>query len=112
MRYFQSIQYSKISEVLAEAGSIASTLLLLSYIVIVVNSNLLETQSLEEIIKIYYPSYSEFTIKKSIIGNIQSVSYKGKSQNVETFRQYQKYLYEIAEKKLTILNQVYETSRL
>lgn len=32
-----SVVYTKISEILAEAGSIASTLLLLSYLVIILN---------------------------------------------------------------------------
>ncbi|CAD8157831.1 unnamed protein product [Paramecium octaurelia] len=112
LKYYQSIQYPKISEILADAGSIASTILLLSYFVILCNQSLLEKQSLNDIIQIYYPSYKDMQIKRTFYGSIKEVTYQGKSQDLEQFKQYQKELQDKAEKKLTILNQVYEISRL
>ncbi|CAD8045385.1 unnamed protein product [Paramecium sonneborni] len=112
LKYYQTIQYPKISEILADAGSIASTILLLSYFVILCNQTLLESQSLDDIISIYYPSYKELQIKKTFYGQIQEVIYKGKKQDLEQFKLYHKELKDKAEKKLTILNQVYEISRL
>ncbi|CAD8169711.1 unnamed protein product [Paramecium pentaurelia] len=112
LRYFQSIQYPKISEILADAGSIASTILLLSYFVVLCNQSLLEKQSLNDIISIYYPQYKDIQIKKTFYGQIKEVLYEGKQQDIEQFKEYQKDLQERADKKLSMLNQVYEISRL
>ncbi|CAK84361.1 unnamed protein product (macronuclear) [Paramecium tetraurelia] len=112
LRYLQSIQYPKISEILADAGSIGSTILLLSYFVILCNQSLMEKQSLDDIISIYYPQYKDLQIKQTFYGSIKEVIFEGKQQDLEQFKQYQKELQERAEKKLSMLNLVYEISRL
>ncbi|CAD8193642.1 unnamed protein product [Paramecium octaurelia] len=107
-----SVAYTKISEVLAEAGSIASTLLILSYVVIFLNQTQLEFEAINNVIQIYYPQFKNVKITKNIFGQIKKVEKNGKQLDLQAFKnQYQK-LCHISEIKLTISNQIYEISRL
>ncbi|CAD8212816.1 unnamed protein product [Paramecium pentaurelia] len=107
-----SVVYTKISEILAEAGSIASTLLLLSYLVIILNQSQLEFEAINHVIQMYYPEFKNVKITKNIFGYIKKVEKNGRQLDLQTFKhQYQK-LSQISEIKLTISNQIYEISRL
>ncbi|CAD8113081.1 unnamed protein product [Paramecium sonneborni] len=107
-----SVVYTKISGVLAEAGSIASSLLLLSYLVIILNQNQLEFEAINNVIQMYYPEFKNVKITKNIFGYIKKVEKNGKLLDLQAFKnQYQK-LSHVSEIKLTISNQIYEISRL
>ncbi|CAD8213718.1 unnamed protein product [Paramecium octaurelia] len=107
-----SVSYTKISEVLAEAGSIASTLLLLSYLVIVMNQSQLEFEAINNVIQMYYPDFKNIKITKNIFGNINKVEKNGRLLDLQSFKQQYQKLSHISEIKLTISNQIYEISRL
>ncbi|CAD8127640.1 unnamed protein product [Paramecium sonneborni] len=107
-----SVVYTKISEILAEAGSIASSLLLFSYLVIILNKSQLEFEAINNVIQMYYPEFKNIKITKNIFGDIKKVEQNGKQLDLQAFKnQYQK-LSHVSEMKLTISNQIYEISRL
>ncbi|CAD8092855.1 unnamed protein product [Paramecium sonneborni] len=106
------ISYPKISEVLADAGSIASTLLLLSYIVILMNQSYLQFEAVNHVIEMYYPQFKNFKIIKNVFGKIIRVENNGKIVNLNLFFPYYEKLRKIGEMKLTISNQIYEISRI
>ncbi|CAD8097798.1 unnamed protein product [Paramecium primaurelia] len=107
-----SVVYTKISEILAEAGSIASTLLLLSNLVIYFNKKQLEFETINNVIQIYYPEIKNIKITKNILGQIKKVEKNGKQLDLQSFNKYYQKLSHIGEIKLTIYNQIYEISRL
>ncbi|CAD8089094.1 unnamed protein product [Paramecium sonneborni] len=106
------ISYPKLNEILADAGSIASTLLLLSYIVIQMNQSQLQFEAVNHIISIYYPHFKNFKIIKNFLGKIIRVENNGKLINLNLFFPYYEKLKRIGEMKLSISNQIYEISRL
>ncbi|CAD8182502.1 unnamed protein product [Paramecium pentaurelia] len=106
------ITYPKISEILADAGSIASTLLLLSYIVILMNQSYMQFEAVNHIISMYYPEFKNVKIIKNIFGKIIRVESHGKLLNLNLFFPYYEKLKRIGEMKLTISNQIYEISRI
>ncbi|CAD8192237.1 unnamed protein product [Paramecium pentaurelia] len=108
----QIIIYPKLSEVLAEAGSIASTILLISYLVVILNENQLYQDAINQVISLYFPDFASIKIKKNIIGQIIQVERDGKLLDLNSFKlQYSK-LKRISEIKLSISNQIYELSRI
>ncbi|CAD8097800.1 unnamed protein product [Paramecium primaurelia] len=108
----QIIIYPKLSEVLAEAGSIASTILLISYLVIILNENQLYQDAINQVISLYFPDFASIKIKKNILGQIIQVERDGKLLDLNSFKiQYSK-LKRISEIKLSISNQIYEISRI
>ncbi|CAD8193644.1 unnamed protein product [Paramecium octaurelia] len=108
----QIIIYPKLSEVLAEAGSIASTLLLISYLVVILNETQLYQDAINHVISLYFPEFVQIKIKKNILGQIIQVERDGKLLDLNAFKtQYQK-LKRISQTKLSISNQIYELSRI
>ncbi|CAD8127639.1 unnamed protein product [Paramecium sonneborni] len=108
----QIIIYPKLSEILAEAGSIASTLLILSYLVIMLNESQLQQEAVNQVISMYFPDFTQIKIKKNIIGQIVQVEREGKLLDLNAFKiQYEK-LRRISQIKLSICNQIYELSRI
>ncbi|CAD8203765.1 unnamed protein product [Paramecium pentaurelia] len=108
----QTITYPKLSEVLAEAGSIASTIFLLSYLVVMINQKQLQFEAVNNVIGMYYPDFNQIKITKNIFGQIRKVQKNDRLLDLNTFKkQYQK-LVKIGETKLSISNQIYEISRI
>ncbi|CAD8126008.1 unnamed protein product [Paramecium sonneborni] len=108
----QTITYPKLSEVLAEAGSIASTLFLLSYLVVIINQKQLQFEAVNKVITMYYPEFNQIKITKNLFGQITKVKKNDRLLDLNIFKkQYQK-LVKIGETKLSISNQIYEISRI
>ena len=74
----QLIIYPKLGEILADVGSIMSTLMILKIIVIVVNSKLLEDTVLNKIISFYYPEITTLKFEKNVLGQPKRVLKNGK----------------------------------
>ncbi|KAM3131219.1 hypothetical protein pb186bvf_016677 [Paramecium bursaria] len=50
------VTYPKLGQILAEVGSISSTLLMIRYLIFKINEKLLEKRLIKRIVKIYYPN--------------------------------------------------------
>ncbi|CAK69415.1 unnamed protein product (macronuclear) [Paramecium tetraurelia] len=108
----QIIIYPKLSEVLAEAGSIASTLLLISYLVVILNESQLYQDAINYVISLHFPDFAQVKIKKNIFGQIIQVERDGKQLDLNAFKTQYSKLKRISQIKLSISNQIYELSRI
>ncbi|CAD8129845.1 unnamed protein product [Paramecium sonneborni] len=109
----QQIIYPKLGEILADVGSIMSTLMMLKLIVIQINSKILEDTLLNTIISYYYPEMQQVSFERNFLGRITNVSKNGKViQDKVGFLKYYEQLKDFTKDKLTILNQIYEISRI
>ncbi|CAD8067504.1 unnamed protein product [Paramecium primaurelia] len=109
----QQIIYPKLGEILADVGSIMSTLMMLKLIVIQVNSKILEDTLLNTIISYYYPEIQQVQFKSNFFGKIISISKNGKQiSDMTSFIRFYDQLKDNTKEKLTLLNQIYEVSRI
>jgi hypothetical protein len=79
------IEFPKISEILADTGSIVTWILYLSLIVYKYNEYQSHLLSIEEIINTYYLDFKEFNFKKNIFGTFKSVSLNKKQYDPVKF---------------------------
>lgn len=100
----QNVQFTKISEVLADSGSIVSLMLLSSYCVVFLNELQLEEDLANSIIKIYYPEFCHVKFIKNWYGRIVRVYYETEEQDAERFLNYYRKLKDIACAKLCVNN--------
>ncbi|KAM3133153.1 hypothetical protein pb186bvf_014729 [Paramecium bursaria] len=108
----QKVTYPKLGQILADVGSIMSTLLSISIIIQLTNSFLLEDQILFQIIASYFPEIKNYQVKKSIFGKITSVQLNNKTCDKQQYQIQLDLLKEKARNKITFINQIYELSRL
>ncbi|CAD8131599.1 unnamed protein product [Paramecium octaurelia] len=108
----QSIQYTKISEILADVGSIISTLMMLKGLAIAMNTYLLEELLNQQIISCYYPQFKELSINRNLFGQIKSVQHFNSQIDLIEFNKFYTKAKQVALKKQTVINQIYEISRL
>ncbi|CAD8106177.1 unnamed protein product [Paramecium sonneborni] len=107
------VQYVKVSQVLADVGSIFSSLMLFSIIISSLNEFLMEEELLQQVIGIYYPQFCQLQFRRTFnFGPIKEVRFKDKTLNLEQFLKFYKYAKKIAQNKLTIHSSIYQTSRL
>ncbi|CAD8195320.1 unnamed protein product [Paramecium pentaurelia] len=107
------VQYIKVSQVLADVGSIFSSLMLLSIIISSINEFLMEEELLQQIIGIYYPQFCQLQFTRLFnFGPVTEVKYKDKIINLEQFLKFYKNAKTIAKNKLTVHSSIYQTSRL
>ncbi|CAK85539.1 unnamed protein product (macronuclear) [Paramecium tetraurelia] len=105
------VEYPKVSEVLANIGSIVSFFLFFSHIAYMINEKNLELKVLRTLIEMYYPQMKEVTFKKNCYGKVIQVLYKNSRVSISFLETYNKFL-KIAQAKLCLTNQLYEVSRL
>ncbi|KAM3136077.1 hypothetical protein pb186bvf_011882 [Paramecium bursaria] len=108
----QKITYPKLGEILADVGSIMSTLLSIGILAQLINSYLLEEQILYQIIASYFPDFKYHLIQKDLFGRIKSVQINNQPQDVEQYQIKLDILKEKARNKINVINQIYELSRL
>ncbi|CAK68736.1 unnamed protein product (macronuclear) [Paramecium tetraurelia] len=109
----QLIIYPKLGEILADVGSIMSTLMILKIIVIKINFKMQEDNLLITIISYYYPEFKQIRIEKNILGQINNVEKNGKTIDDKTqFIKFYDQLKDLTKEKLTLTNILYEISRL
>ncbi|CAD8183280.1 unnamed protein product [Paramecium octaurelia] len=105
------VEYPKVSEVLANIGSIVSFFLFFSHIAYMINEKNLELKVLRALIEMYYPQMKEVTFKKNVFGKVVEILYKNSSVSMSFLETYNKFL-KISQAKLSLTNQLYELSRL
>ncbi|CAD8184334.1 unnamed protein product [Paramecium pentaurelia] len=105
------VEYPKVSEVLANIGSIISFFLFFSHIAYMINEKNLELKVLRTLIEMYYPQIKDITFKKNCFGKVYQILYKNSKLSLSFLETYNKFL-KIAQAKLCLTNQLYEISRL
>ncbi|KAM3134421.1 hypothetical protein pb186bvf_013534 [Paramecium bursaria] len=107
-----TIQYPKLGQILADVGSIASTLLILGIIFQSLNKYFLQEDIIRRVIEIYYPELKEMTMVKNRFGKIKKVYSKGKEISAQEFQESYNILKQKTLHKLTLQNQIYEISKM
>jgi len=82
------VEYPKISEVLAEIGSIVSIILVFSYLAILRNESKLYNDAITCVIQMYYPEIKNVAFIKNWWGQVQEIYLKNKLLNKEKFMSY------------------------
>ncbi|CAD8193562.1 unnamed protein product [Paramecium pentaurelia] len=106
------VEYPKISEILADTGSIISWILSISFIVSKYNENLSLEKTQREIITMYYNDFNDFQIQKNCLGKVQRVNYKGKEYDLQKSEEILNRLDRIAIEKMNYLNLQNEVAKL
>ncbi|CAD8190292.1 unnamed protein product [Paramecium octaurelia] len=106
------VEYPKISEILADTGSIISWILSISCIVSKYNENLSVEKTQKDIITMYYHDFNDFIIQKNWMGHIIKVNYKGKEYDLKKSEEIINKLDTIAIKKMNYLNLQNEVAKL
>ncbi|CAD8052757.1 unnamed protein product [Paramecium primaurelia] len=108
----ETILMPKLGEVLAQIGSIVNIIMLLKILSNMINTTMLESTILHQIIEIYYPQFKQVQIKKNFLGQIKQVRYKGVEIKLAHFQHKYNQLLEIARMKFTFNNLIQELSRV
>ncbi|CAK90022.1 unnamed protein product (macronuclear) [Paramecium tetraurelia] len=112
IKIVNNVEYPKISEILADTGSIVTWILSISFIV----SNYNETLSLEStqrnVISMYFNDFTDFSIKKNWLGKIISVNFKGREYDTQKSEEILNRLNQIAVEKMNYLNLQNEVAKL
>ncbi|CAD8049279.1 unnamed protein product [Paramecium primaurelia] len=108
----ETILMPKLGEVLAQIGSIVNIIMLLKILSNMINTAMLESTILHQIIEIYYPQFKQVQITKNFLGQIKQVHYKGVEIKLANFLNKYNQLLEIASTKFTFNNLIQEISRV
>ncbi|CAD8083206.1 unnamed protein product [Paramecium sonneborni] len=106
------VEYPKVSEVLANIGSIISFFLFFSNVAYLINEKTLEDRVVRAVIEMYYPQLKNIKFISNWYSKIIGVKYFDKSIPFNKFMQKYRDLTEIAKQKLCLTNSLYEVSRL
>ncbi|CAD8060069.1 unnamed protein product [Paramecium sonneborni] len=102
----------KLGEVLAQIGSIVNIIMLLKILSNMINTAMLESTILHQIIEIYYPQFKHVQITRNFLGQIKQVHYKGLEIRLDIFKYKYNQLVDIARTKFTFNNLIQELSRV
>ncbi|CAK67267.1 unnamed protein product (macronuclear) [Paramecium tetraurelia] len=108
----ETILMPKLGEVLAQIGSIVNMIMLLKLLSNMINTTMLESAILHQIIEIYYPQFKQVQITKNFLGQVKEVRYKGVEIKLTQFKHKYNELLEIARAKFTFNNLIQELSRV
>ncbi|KAM3141454.1 hypothetical protein pb186bvf_006572 [Paramecium bursaria] len=108
----QNVLYPKLGEILADVGSIMSTLLILKILVVIVNQKLMEDTVYSRVISFYYPEFQDIKIQRNYLGKMIKVTRNNQQLDKVQFQKTYSQLRDRAKLKLTVTNQIYEISRL
>ncbi|CAD8116263.1 unnamed protein product [Paramecium primaurelia] len=106
------IEYPNLGDVLANIGSIIQVLFMTRFIIIQINSYLQHQQVIHQLISFYYPQFSNIKIFKNWRGRICKVCLKNQELDIQEFLLFYNNITKQMEQKLTLMNILYEISRL
>ncbi|CAD8131319.1 unnamed protein product [Paramecium sonneborni] len=98
------VEYPKISEILADTGSIITWNLSISFIVSKQNENICLQKTQNEVIQMYYHDFIDFKIQKNWLGKVIRVNYKEKEYDPKKSEEILSRLNQIVIKKMNYLN--------
>ncbi|KAM3132549.1 hypothetical protein pb186bvf_015362 [Paramecium bursaria] len=108
----ENISYPKLGSILADVGSIMSALLTLSILFQIINGHQLEDRLIFEVLTYYFPEYKNLSIKRNMFGKIKNIRLNNQEIDKDEFLIQYEQLKEQARNKLTVVNQIYELSRI
>ncbi|CAD8104548.1 unnamed protein product [Paramecium sonneborni] len=106
------VEYPKISEILADTGSIISWILSISFLVSKYNENICLQKTQNEVISMYYHDYIDFKIQKNWLGKIKRINYKEKEYDPQKSEEIFNRLNQIVVEKMNYLNLQNEVAKL
>ncbi|CAD8104542.1 unnamed protein product [Paramecium sonneborni] len=106
------VEYPKISEILADTGSIITWILSISFLVQKYNENLSMQNTQNEVIQMYYHDYIDFKIQKNWLGKIKRINYKEKEYDPKKSEEILNKLDQIVVEKMNYLNLQNEVAKL
>ncbi|KAM3134354.1 hypothetical protein pb186bvf_013467 [Paramecium bursaria] len=112
IQYRVYVQYAKLGNILAEVGSITSSLLMIGILFQKINGLKLEEILMDKIIQMYYPELKKIKLKRSLFGKLQDIQTQDQVFDKQQFIKYYKQLVKKARLKLSMTNQIYEISRM
>ncbi|CAD8105434.1 unnamed protein product [Paramecium sonneborni] len=106
------IEYPKISEILANAGSIVTWILQISFIFIKYNEMICTQNARKDVISMFYTDYSDIRIKTNYLGKISQLKLKEKIYDINKIHSFIESLHQIADQKMSYINLQFEVSRI
>ncbi|CAD8172851.1 unnamed protein product [Paramecium pentaurelia] len=106
------LEYPNIADILANIGSIVSVLFMVRFIIIQLNSYFLHQQVISDLISFYYPQFQHIKIFKNWRFQIIKVQLKNEQIDIREYEQFYRNIKGQMELKMTLLNILYEISRL
>ncbi|CAD8131317.1 unnamed protein product [Paramecium sonneborni] len=106
------VEYPKISEILADTGSIITWILSISFIVSKYNENICLQKTQNEVIQMYYHDFIDFKIQKNWLGKVIKVNYKEKEYDPKKSEEILSRLNQIVIEKMNYLNLQNEVAKL
>ncbi|CAK91263.1 unnamed protein product (macronuclear) [Paramecium tetraurelia] len=106
------IEYPKISEILANAGSIITWILQISFIFIKYNEMICTHNARKDVISMFYADYADFNITTNWLGKMTQIGLKGKNYNMMKVNSFFESLHQIADQKMSYINLQFEVSRI
>ncbi|CAD8174751.1 unnamed protein product [Paramecium pentaurelia] len=108
----EEITHPKLGQVLAQIGSIVQLIFILKHILVYYNSQLLENQLLNEIIKMYYPEFKEFQLNFFNQFKFSNQNNNINNSSIENLLENYSILRKKAKEKCKLNNILYEISRI
>ncbi|CAK90023.1 unnamed protein product (macronuclear) [Paramecium tetraurelia] len=112
IKLVNNVEYPKISEILADTGSIIQWILSISFLVSKYNENICLQKAQREIISMYYHDFTDFQINKNWLSKIKSVNFKGREYDPSKSEEILNRLNRMAVEKMNYLNLQNEVAKL
>ncbi|CAD8076363.1 unnamed protein product [Paramecium primaurelia] len=106
------IEYPKISEILANAGSIITWILQISFIFIKYNEMICTQNARRDVISMFYTDYPDFKIRTNWLGKMTQIGLKGKNYDIMKIHSFIENLHQMADQKMSYINLQFEVSRI
>ncbi|CAD8074283.1 unnamed protein product [Paramecium primaurelia] len=106
------LEYPNIADILANIGSIVSVLYMVRFIIIQLNSYFLHQQVISDLISFYYPQFQNIKIFRNWRFQIIKVQLKNEQIDIREYESFYRNIKSQMELKMTLLNILYEISRL
>ncbi|CAD8179054.1 unnamed protein product [Paramecium octaurelia] len=111
-QYKTILEYPNIADILANIGSIVSVLFMARILITQLNSYFLHQQVIHNLISFYYPQFQNIKIFKNWKQQIIKVQLKNEQIDPREFEHFYRHIKSQMELKMTLLNILYEISRL
>ncbi|CAD8110327.1 unnamed protein product [Paramecium sonneborni] len=106
------IEYPKISEILANAGSIITWILQISFIFIKYNEMICTQNARKDVIQMFYTDYRDFSIKTNFLGKMTELKIKEKYYDIQKINSFFESLHQMVDQKMSYINLQFEVSRI
>ncbi|CAD8102834.1 unnamed protein product [Paramecium sonneborni] len=106
------LEYPNLGDVLANIGSIVSVLFMVRFIITQLNSYFLHVEIIRDLISFYYPQFQNIKIQRNWKFQITKVQLRSQQIDPKEFQKFYSNLKSQMELKMSLLDILYEISRL